>query len=76
VGRKRAAQWRIKMKLSKIYSKDLQVELERSSTYDPSWTASMPYPENPFTRVQPSELAKWGKAQKPDPMTSFGKALL
>jgi hypothetical protein len=76
VGRKRAAQWRIKMKLSKTYSADLKKELERSSTYDPSWTASMPYPVNPFTRVRPSELAKWGKAQTPDPLTSIGRALL
>ena len=64
------------MKLSKTYSADLKKELERSSTYDPSWTASMPYPLNPFTRVRPSELAKLGKLPAQDKQTSFGKALL
>lgn len=64
------------MKLSKTYSADLKKELERSSTYDPSWTASMPYPLNPFTRVRPSELAKLGKPPAQDKQTSFGKALL
>lgn len=76
MGRKHKAKWRIKMKPSKSYRDALQKELERSTTYDPYWTASMPYPENPFTRVQPSELAKWGKEPKPDPLTSIGRALI
>jgi hypothetical protein len=29
--------------------------------YDASWKHTDPYPTWPFTRVNPKELAKWGK---------------
>jgi hypothetical protein len=68
------------MKKSKGYAKSYLQELKNCTNYDAHWTASMPYPTNPFTVVRPSELLKLAKQREKqtthDQLIGFGEALI
>jgi hypothetical protein len=44
--------------------------------YDATWKASMPYPTNPFTIVNPKELAKRRKLREKNQLDQIEEALL
>jgi hypothetical protein len=68
------------MRRSKGYEKDWLTKMKNSANYDAQWRASMPYPTNPFSRVDPKELMKLirqtEKSQSTDRLRKLGDALL
>ena len=68
------------MKKSNGYAKSYLQELKKYTSYDEHWTASMPYPTNPFTVVRPSELLKLAKQREKQSLnaqlTGLGEALI
>jgi alkyl hydroperoxide reductase subunit AhpC len=68
------------MKKSNGYAKSYSHELKNCTNYDKHWTASMPYPTNPFTVVRPSELLKLAKQREKQnlnaQLTGLGEALI
>jgi hypothetical protein len=55
-------------------------ELRKLPNFDETWSASDPYPTNPFTVVRPSELRKLAKARdtesKEKLLTNLDEALI
>lgn len=68
------------MSRSKGYEKDWLIKMKNSANYDAQWRASMPYPTNPFSRVDPAELMKLmrktEKEESTDRLRKLGDALI
>jgi hypothetical protein len=61
---------------TKDCTKNSTTPYENWPNYDAQWKASMPYPTNPFTIVNPKELAKRRKLREKNQLDSIEEALL